>query len=295
MALQSPPGSYTKQPVNRIGQKYQGELLRPILTEIDRELRRIHSMIATLGGSGLAPTDASYVTIAAEALLSAERRLIGTSRISITDGGAGSTVTVDAVGSALTRTNSDANIALTLTGTPSSALLAAVDIVAGWTGQLSVPRGGTGLASGTSGGILGFTSTTTLASSALLVAGALLLGGGAGATPTTLALGTANRVVGMNSGATAHEYKDILGTADEIDISHGVNSITIGLVNPLIVSKGGTNTTSWTGGAIAFGNGTLGGTATALTQDSSNLVWNDTDNRLGIRISLPTEALHMAG
>src|SRR3972149_5252066 len=130
MALQSPPGSYTKQPVNRIGQEYQGELLRPILTEVDRELRRINSMIATLGGAGLAPTDASYVTIAAEALLSAERRLIGTSRISITDAGAGSTVTIDAVGAALTKTD-DTNVTLTLGGSPTTALVNAALLTLG--------------------------------------------------------------------------------------------------------------------------------------------------------------------
>lgn len=58
-------------------------------------------------------------------------------------------------------------------------------------------------ASGTSGGILGFTSTTTLVSSALLDANQLVLGGGAGATPTTLgSLGTTATVLhGNASGA----------------------------------------------------------------------------------------------
>jgi hypothetical protein len=50
---------------------------------------------------------------------------------------------------------------------------------------ITVAQGGTGLASGTSGGILCFTGTTTLASSSLLASTAILIGGGAGVCPTT--------------------------------------------------------------------------------------------------------------
>lgn len=63
-------------------------------------------------------------------------------------------------------------------------------------------NGGTGLASGTSGGILGFTGSTTIASSALLAANGLMIGGGAGATPTTLAACTNGQIpVGVSSAA----------------------------------------------------------------------------------------------
>ena len=47
-----------------------------------------------------------------------------------------------------------------------------------------VANGGTGLTTGTSGGIPGFTSTKTMASSAVIGAGLPVLGGGAGAAPT---------------------------------------------------------------------------------------------------------------
>lgn len=50
---------------------------------------------------------------------------------------------------------------------------------------VTVAKGGTALASGTSGGVLGYTAVGTLASSAALAAGQFVLGGGAGATPTT--------------------------------------------------------------------------------------------------------------
>lgn len=66
-------------------------------------------------------------------------------------------------------------------------------------GTLIAANGGTGLTAGTSGGILGFTGTTTIASSALLTANQLVIGGGAGATPSTLAAGTSGQILRMNA------------------------------------------------------------------------------------------------
>lgn len=48
------------------------------------------------------------------------------------------------ISAALTSTN-DTNVTVTLGGTPASAVLKATSIVMGWTGQLAVSRGGTGL------------------------------------------------------------------------------------------------------------------------------------------------------
>jgi len=53
-----------------------------------------------------------------------------------------------------------------------------------------VANGGTGLTSGTSGGVLYYSATGTLASSGALAASSLVLGGGAGAAPTTTTTGT---------------------------------------------------------------------------------------------------------
>lgn len=67
---------------------------------------------------------------------------------------------------------------------------------------VTVPNGGTGLASGTSGGILYFGSTTSLASSSLLTANAIVIGGGAGAPPTTITTGTGVlTALGINVGS----------------------------------------------------------------------------------------------
>lgn len=69
------------------------------------------------------------------------------------------------------------------------------------TGTLAVARGGTNLASGTSGGILGYTASGVLASSAALAQNGLVLGGGAGATPTSLATNSST-VLPLISGGT---------------------------------------------------------------------------------------------
>jgi hypothetical protein len=50
----------------------------------------------------------------------------------------------DIVGAGLTKTD-DTNVTLTLGGTPNNSLLRSVSLTMGWTGQLSVPRGGTGV------------------------------------------------------------------------------------------------------------------------------------------------------
>lgn len=59
-----------------------------------------------------------------------------------------------------------------------------------WTQYIGVAQGGTGLTSGTSGGVLYFSATGTLASSAALTANAIVLGGGAGVAPSTTTTGT---------------------------------------------------------------------------------------------------------
>lgn len=68
-----------------------------------------------------------------------------------------------------------------------------------WTDTVPVANGGTGITSGTSGGILGFTAADTITSSVLLDQGQVVIGGGAGATPTTLASGTQYQVLRMGA------------------------------------------------------------------------------------------------
>lgn len=83
-------------------------------------------------------------------------------------------------GQALTTGAADANVIITLGGTPSLALLQGASITLSWSGQLSVARGGTGLGT--------------------LTAHAIQIGNGTGSL-TQLALGTANQVLHGNAAA----------------------------------------------------------------------------------------------
>lgn len=64
-----------------------------------------------------------------------------------------------------------------------------------------------------------------MSSNPMTTAGDMIVGGASG-IPTRLAAGTANQVLGMNSGATAQEYKSVVAGSG-IGVSHGANSITI--------------------------------------------------------------------
>lgn len=117
--------------------------------------------------------------------------------------------------------------------------LDAADILAG---ILAVARGGTGLASGTSGGILGYTAVGTLASSIVLTANAVVLGGGAGATPTPLgSLGTTTTVLHGNAAGAP---------------TFGTVSLTADISGILPIANGGTNATSFTSTRVPFFDGT---------------------------------------
>lgn len=92
-------------------------------------LATVNSNVGTFGSA----TQASQVTVNAKGLVTAAANVTVTPAASSITGGA-----------ALTK-GDDTNVTLTLGGSPTSALLAAASITAGWTGQLSVARGGTGL------------------------------------------------------------------------------------------------------------------------------------------------------
>ena len=78
-----------------------------------------------------------------------------------------------------------------------------LNLSTGVTGTLAVANGGTGITSGTSGGVLAFTASGTIASSGALTANALVIGGGAGAAPSTTTTGTGVvTALGVNTGSS---------------------------------------------------------------------------------------------
>lgn len=94
------------------------------------------STAVTAGAYGSASAVASFT-------VDAQGRLTAASNVTISI--AASAITA---GAALTKTD-DTNVTLTLGGTPTTALLVAASLTLGWTGQLSIARGGTGQATAT--------------------------------------------------------------------------------------------------------------------------------------------------
>lgn len=70
-----------------------------------------------------------------------------------------------------------------------------------FTNPVPVGNGGTGLISGTSGGVLAFTGSTTIVSSGALAQYSLVAGGGAGAAPEVVTKGTAGQILIEQTGA----------------------------------------------------------------------------------------------
>jgi hypothetical protein len=107
---------------------------------------------------------------------------------------------------------------------------------------LKVTKGGTGTATLTDGGIL--------------------LGSG---TDAVTPLGQAtNGQIPIGSTGADPVLSTITGTANEVDVTNAAGSITIGIVDPLIVGKGGTGLATLTDGGILLGSGT--GAITPLAQ-----------------------------
>lgn len=159
----------------------------------------------------------------------------------------------DITGAALTAAN-DTNVTLTLGGTPSTSLLRAASITAGWTGTLAASRGGTNVdSSAWSQGDLVYISAT----------------------------GTWNHLA---KNTTATRYLANTGTTnnpnwDQINLSNGV-------ANTLGVGNGGTGQTSYTNGQLLIGNTTGNTLALGTLTGTTNQV-NVTNGAGSITLSLP--------
>jgi hypothetical protein len=119
------------------------------------------------------------------------------------------------------------------------------------TGILGVSQGGTGLASGTSGGVLAFTASGTIVSSGALAANALVVGGGAGAAPSSIttgtgvvtALGVNTGTAGafvVNGGALGTPSSGTLTNTTGLPISTGVSGLGTGVATALAANANAT-------------------------------------------------------
>lgn len=135
--------------------------------------------LTVAGTSGGIPYFSSAAAWASSGALTAGALVLG--------GGAGSSPTSAALGTTVTVWHGNA---------AGAGSFGAVVLTTDVSGILPVANGGSGLSSGTSGGILGYTATGTLASSVLLTNHAIVLGRGAAATPAPLgSLGTSTTVL----------------------------------------------------------------------------------------------------
>jgi hypothetical protein len=171
----------------------------------------------------------------------------------------------------------DTNITLTLGGTPTTALLQATSLTLGWTGQLGVSRGGTGVAALTAHYLLignGTSAVTLLAPSA--TSGIPLISQGASADP---AYGTAVVAGGGTGNTTFTAYSVICAGTTATGIFQNVSGV--GTANQVLTSNGAGALPTWqsvpglTPAALTKTDDTnvtltLGGTpATALLQATS--------------------------
>jgi len=151
--------------------------------------------------------------------------------------------------SALTRTN-DTNVTLTLNGAPSTALLAATSITAGWTGVLSTARGGTGPWPVAGGVLVGQGTSSAPAWSSTTTAFGYLTGAGGSVTQT----GSRTTGVTSNTPTGAITLFSAAGSPTPATFTVTNNKIAATDVVILSVKSGATNNYSFNVSAVAVGS-----------------------------------------
>lgn len=157
---------------------------------------------------------------------------------------------------ALTKTD-DTNVTLTLGGTPTTALLQAVSLTLGWTGNLSVARGGSGAGTFTANAFL--TGNGTSAFAAVAITG-LVLGNGASAPSAYAGTSCTNQFVRSLSAAG-------VATCNSVAISTDVSGLGTGVASALSNALGTANAVSQ-----LIATGTIALNTTAVTNGTCGTV-----------------------
>lgn len=225
------------------------------------------------GGSGTAPFTITADTTANHVLVSTATspnfRQLLTQDVSgvqsVASGGTGITsgttnalpyfATAGRMGS-LTADTTAGHVLVSTTTLPNFRQLLTQDIA----GVEDVATGGTGMTSGTSGGVPYFITTGRMASSGLLTANGVMLGGGAGTTPTTTTADTVTtHFLAATSGAPAFRQiltSDLVGTFPASGGSPGGSSLQFQINNASSFGGVPLVTADTTRSRIAIGPGT---------------------------------------
>lgn len=161
----------------------------------------------------------------------------------------------DITGAALTKTD-DTNVTLTLGGTPATALLRAASLTLGWTGVLSLARGGSNadLSAAVSNGGIVWTNATQMQILAGTATASKMLLSGASATPSwststipSSAGATANKVLlsdGTNYALSTPTFPNASATSGKIIQSDGTNWLASTPTYPAVAGTSGNVITS---------------------------------------------------
>ncbi len=118
------------------------------------------------------------------------------------------------------------------------------------TGTLGVANGGTGLSSGTSGGVLYYSGAGTLASSGALTQYSLVLGGGTGGAPSTpLGLGTSGQCLQSQGAGVVPQWTSCggAGSVTQVTAGSGLSATATPITSTGTISLDVTNANTWTG------------------------------------------------
>jgi hypothetical protein len=137
---------------------------------------------------------------------------------------------------ALTKTD-DTNVTLTLGGSASTALLNAASLTLGWTGTLAVSRGGTGLSTWTTNGIIYASGTTTLAQSANFTFDGNNVGIGTNSPITPLQVNGTITATSVNTNNTFGFKNRIINGAMMIDQRNAGASVTFDATNKYVTDR----------------------------------------------------------